>query len=120
MLISPSVCGLTDVPLSQAQNATTLAVALLWASGSLARVLQLDDDQRSYLSELAGKDTARPRRRARQTVHAVAATPARRPAVHPGGRPGPPDGNPGVERAGRVPGDRLRADPREKTQLQYR
>jgi hypothetical protein len=31
-------------------------------------VLQLDDDQRSYLSELAGKDTARPRRRARQTV----------------------------------------------------
>lgn len=35
---------------------------------ALARVLQLDDDQRSYLSELAGKDAARPRRRARQTV----------------------------------------------------
>ena len=35
---------------------------------ALARVLQLDDDQCSYLSELAGKDTTRPRRRARQTV----------------------------------------------------
>ena len=35
---------------------------------ALARVLQLDDDQRSYLSELAGKDTSRPRRRPRQTV----------------------------------------------------
>lgn len=35
---------------------------------ALARVLQLDDDQRSYLSELAGKDANRPRRRPRQTV----------------------------------------------------
>lgn len=35
---------------------------------ALARVLQLDDDQRNYLSELAGKDTHRPRRRARQSV----------------------------------------------------
>ncbi|MDA3644259.1 helix-turn-helix transcriptional regulator [Saccharopolyspora indica] len=35
---------------------------------TIARVLQLDDDQRDYLFELAGKDTARPRRRARQKV----------------------------------------------------
>jgi transcriptional regulator with XRE-family HTH domain len=35
---------------------------------ALARVLRLDDDQRSYLSELAGKDANRPRRRPRQTV----------------------------------------------------
>ncbi|KOT95009.1 XRE family transcriptional regulator [Streptomyces sp. NRRL F-5755] len=34
----------------------------------LARVLHLDDDQRAYLYELAGKDHARPRRRARQRV----------------------------------------------------
>lgn len=35
---------------------------------TLARVLQLDDDQRSYLSDLAGKDVNRPRRRPRQTL----------------------------------------------------
>lgn len=35
---------------------------------ALARVLQLDDGQREYLSELAGKDATRPRRRTRQTV----------------------------------------------------
>lgn len=35
---------------------------------ALARVLLLDDDQRSYLSELAGKDAAQPRRRTRQMV----------------------------------------------------
>jgi transcriptional regulator with XRE-family HTH domain len=35
---------------------------------ALARALQLEDDQHSYLSELAGKDAHRPRRRARQTV----------------------------------------------------
>ncbi|MDA3624096.1 helix-turn-helix domain-containing protein [Saccharopolyspora sp. WRP15-2] len=35
---------------------------------TIARVLQLNDDQRDYLFELAGKDTARPRRRARQKV----------------------------------------------------
>ncbi|KOV83282.1 helix-turn-helix domain-containing protein [Nocardia sp. NRRL S-836] len=35
---------------------------------ALARALRLDDDQRDYLAELAGKDIARPRRRARQTV----------------------------------------------------
>lgn len=32
------------------------------------RALHLDDDQRNYLSELAGKDVNRPRRRTRQTV----------------------------------------------------
>ncbi|GAB3556561.1 transcriptional regulator with XRE-family HTH domain [Actinopolyspora lacussalsi] len=36
--------------------------------GSLASVLRLDDDQRDYLSELAGKEAARPRRRTRQRV----------------------------------------------------
>ncbi|MBE9373753.1 helix-turn-helix domain-containing protein [Saccharopolyspora sp. HNM0983] len=36
--------------------------------GALARVLHLDDDQRDYLSELAGKEAVRPRRRTRQTV----------------------------------------------------
>lgn len=35
---------------------------------SLARVLRLDDDQRTYLYELAGKTLARPRRRAAQRV----------------------------------------------------
>ena len=35
---------------------------------TLARVLRLDDDQRDYLLELAGKDNARPRRRAAQKV----------------------------------------------------
>ncbi len=35
---------------------------------SLAQALHLDDDQRSYLFGLAGKETARPRRRARQKV----------------------------------------------------
>jgi transcriptional regulator with XRE-family HTH domain len=35
---------------------------------ALSRALRLDDDQRSYLSELAGKDTSRPRRRPRQTI----------------------------------------------------
>ncbi|WP_019854323.1 helix-turn-helix domain-containing protein [Actinopolyspora mortivallis] len=35
---------------------------------ALARVLHLDDAQREYLSELAGKDATRPRRRARQAV----------------------------------------------------
>ena len=35
---------------------------------ALARALHLDDDQRSYLAELAGKDTARPRRRTQQKV----------------------------------------------------
>ncbi|MDT0323562.1 helix-turn-helix domain-containing protein, partial [Streptomyces millisiae] len=34
----------------------------------LARVLHLDDDQRDYLFQLAGRTTARPRRRGRQTV----------------------------------------------------
>ena len=33
---------------------------------TLARVLRLDEDQHSYLSELAGKGAARPRRRGRQ------------------------------------------------------
>lgn len=36
---------------------------------SLARALQLDDDQRNYLSDLAGKDARRPRRRPQRTVH---------------------------------------------------
>lgn len=35
---------------------------------ALARALQLDDDQRSYFSELVGKEAHRPRRRPRQTV----------------------------------------------------
>ncbi|RDG37414.1 helix-turn-helix domain-containing protein [Streptomyces corynorhini] len=35
---------------------------------ALARVLHLDDDQRDYLFGLAGKETARPRRRSRQKV----------------------------------------------------
>ncbi|MFG2628599.1 helix-turn-helix domain-containing protein [Streptomyces sp. NPDC048473] len=35
---------------------------------TLAQVLHLDDDQRDYLFELAGKDHARPRRRTLQTV----------------------------------------------------
>lgn len=35
---------------------------------ALARVLQLDDDQRGYVFELVGKDTNRPRKRPRQTV----------------------------------------------------
>jgi hypothetical protein len=36
---------------------------------TLARVLRLDDDQRTYLYELAGKAAARPRRIATQKVH---------------------------------------------------
>lgn len=63
---------------------------------ALTRALQLDDDQRSYLSELAGKDPNRPHRRAADGP-AVAAAGAGRPAVHAGIRPGPPDGHPGVE-----------------------
>lgn len=35
---------------------------------ALSRALQLDDDQRDYLFGLAGKETARPRRRTRQKV----------------------------------------------------
>ncbi|WP_351232030.1 transcriptional regulator [Streptomyces sp. NPDC002133] len=35
---------------------------------ALAQALRLDDDQRDYLFGLAGKDSARPRRRARQKV----------------------------------------------------
>ena len=35
---------------------------------SLARVLRLDDDQRTYLYELAGRNPSRPRRRAAQKV----------------------------------------------------
>ncbi|MET8248104.1 helix-turn-helix transcriptional regulator [Streptomyces sp. NPDC005202] len=35
---------------------------------ALAQALHLDDDQRNYLFSLAGKETARPRRRARQKV----------------------------------------------------
>lgn len=35
---------------------------------ALARVLHLDDDQRAYLAELAGNDTARPRRHTGQVV----------------------------------------------------
>jgi transcriptional regulator with XRE-family HTH domain len=35
---------------------------------SLARVLRLDDDQRTYLYELAGRNPSRPRRRATQKV----------------------------------------------------
>jgi transcriptional regulator with XRE-family HTH domain len=35
---------------------------------TLARVLRLDDDQRAYLYELAGKDTVRPRRAARKIL----------------------------------------------------
>ncbi|MFF1832775.1 helix-turn-helix domain-containing protein [Streptomyces sp. NPDC058231] len=35
---------------------------------AIARALHLDDDQRNYLFGLAGKDIARPRRRARQRV----------------------------------------------------
>ncbi|WP_030663625.1 helix-turn-helix domain-containing protein [Streptomyces rimosus] len=38
------------------------------ALGVLARALHLDDDQRTYLYELAGKEHTRPRRRARQRV----------------------------------------------------
>lgn len=36
--------------------------------GALAQALHLDDDQRDYLFGLAGKENARPRRRARQKV----------------------------------------------------
>ncbi|MFE2093139.1 helix-turn-helix domain-containing protein [Streptomyces sp. NPDC059460] len=35
---------------------------------AVAQALQLDDDQRSYLFSLAGRETAKPRRRARQKV----------------------------------------------------
>ncbi|MFF3373768.1 helix-turn-helix domain-containing protein [Streptomyces sp. NPDC002680] len=51
---------------------TRLEQGRLQASGpvlsALAQVLRLDDDQRDYLFELAGKDQARPRRRAVQKV----------------------------------------------------
>ncbi|MFA3878622.1 helix-turn-helix domain-containing protein [Streptomyces sp. MMCC 100] len=36
---------------------------------SLARILQLDEDERAYMFELAGKDATRPRRRTTQKVH---------------------------------------------------
>ncbi|GHB73923.1 transcriptional regulator [Streptomyces viridiviolaceus] len=36
---------------------------------SLARILQLDDDERAYMFELAGKEATRPRRRVTQRVH---------------------------------------------------
>ncbi|MDA3644248.1 helix-turn-helix transcriptional regulator [Saccharopolyspora indica] len=35
---------------------------------AIARVLRLDDDEREYLSELSGRDSARPRRRSGQKV----------------------------------------------------
>jgi transcriptional regulator with XRE-family HTH domain len=51
---------------------TRLEQGRLRASGSvlamLARALRLDDDQQAYLYELAGKTTARPRRRPAQRV----------------------------------------------------
>ncbi|MEV0775169.1 helix-turn-helix domain-containing protein [Streptomyces sp. NPDC050428] len=51
---------------------TRLEQGRIQASGpvlsALAQVLRLDDDQRDYLFELAGKDQARPRRRAVQKV----------------------------------------------------
>ncbi|MET8331415.1 helix-turn-helix transcriptional regulator [Streptomyces sp. NPDC005181] len=51
---------------------TRLEQGRIQASGpvlsSLAQVLHLDDDQRDYLFELAGKDHAQPRRRATQKV----------------------------------------------------
>ncbi|MFH8569946.1 helix-turn-helix domain-containing protein [Streptomyces sp. NPDC017993] len=51
---------------------TRLEQGRIQASGpvlsALAQVLHLDDDQRAYLFELAGKDHTRPRRRATQRV----------------------------------------------------
>lgn len=55
----------TDYYTRLEQGRISASVSVL---GALARVLRLDDDQRSYLSELAGKDAARPRRRTRQKV----------------------------------------------------
>jgi len=42
--------------------------ASAYVLAALARALRLDDDQRAYLYELAGKSPARPRRRAKQRV----------------------------------------------------
>lgn len=83
----------------------------------LAQVLHLDDDERGYLFQLAGKTTGRTRRRGQAEGPAAAAARPGRPHRHPGHRAGPPRGRPRLELAGRRTGHRLLPGPGKAPQL---
>jgi transcriptional regulator with XRE-family HTH domain len=89
MAISPAEAGLPDTGRRRVKGLRREEVALLASISTdyytrleqgrrqasqpvldgLARILRLDEDERKYLFELAGKDAARPRRQAVHKVH---------------------------------------------------